>query len=283
MAEKAATKKLMDDAGYRLGAENQRQCRIFWRNFLKMRDVGIEKVLYYRTKEFGSYCKGNPKTSETSRVDTIKKWEARYRPHIEQLETRLLRLGKVSERLKAQGSCWNCARNEWAFPNEEESFKGLGLQAFSPDMVCAPYDNHLVSESGGNKSAFTFLLPKDDSSLLVCSIISVREGDFLCKCHTRYLRTNRQSGARLLKVTGTLNQMLVSKPGGSTNVRAHWESIYDDIGPESWASWRVSLKATKPMMLFEPLVREAAQQEQYVLHSAPEHAKRGFLKLYETD
>ncbi|KAJ6092187.1 hypothetical protein N7467_004156 [Penicillium canescens] len=30
MAEKAATKRFMEDAGYRLGAENQRQCRIFW-------------------------------------------------------------------------------------------------------------------------------------------------------------------------------------------------------------------------------------------------------------
>lgn len=59
-----------------------------------MREVGIEKVLYYRTKEFDSYCKGYPQTSETSLVDTIKKWEAQYRPHIEQLETRLLRLGK---------------------------------------------------------------------------------------------------------------------------------------------------------------------------------------------
>jgi hypothetical protein len=32
MAEKAATKKFMEDAGYGLGAENQRQYRIFWKN-----------------------------------------------------------------------------------------------------------------------------------------------------------------------------------------------------------------------------------------------------------
>lgn len=83
----------MEDAGYGLGAENQRQCRIFWKNLFEMREAGIDKVLYYRTKAFDSYCKAYPKTSEISLVDAIKKWETQYRPHIEQLETRVLRLG----------------------------------------------------------------------------------------------------------------------------------------------------------------------------------------------
>jgi hypothetical protein len=61
MARKAATKKVMEDVGYRLGAENQRQCRTFWKTLFKMREVGIDKVLFYRTKEFDSYCKGCPK------------------------------------------------------------------------------------------------------------------------------------------------------------------------------------------------------------------------------
>ena len=308
MAEKAATKKFMEDAGYRLGTENQRQCRIFWRNLSNMRDIGIEKVFYYRTKEFDSYCKGYPKTADICLLDTIKKWEARYRPYIEQLETRLLRLGKgdlarvsdldnpqVSERLKVQESCWNCARNEWAFPYEEESFKGLGLQTFSPDMLCAPYDSQLVSESGGDKSAFTFLLTKDDSSLLVCSIVPVREGDFLGVFSGKIRFSEARSATHGIRgpidnlwldysqVTGTLNQMLVSEPDGSANVRTHWELMYDDVGSESCASWRVSVKATKPIMPFEPFIREAAQQEQYVLHSSLEYAKRGFLKLCETD
>ncbi|KAL7649125.1 hypothetical protein ACMYSQ_012470 [Aspergillus niger] len=308
MAEKAATKRFMEDAGHRLGAENQRQYRIFWRNLLKMREAGIEKALYYRTKEFDSYCKGYPKTSETSLVDTIKKWEAQYGPHIEQLETRLLRLGKgdwarvsdldnpqVTERLKVPESCWNCTRNEWAFPNEEESYKGIGLQTFSPDMVCAPYDDQLVSETGGDKSAFIFLLPKDDSSLLVCSIVPVREGDFLGVFAGKIRFSESWSlthGIRgpvddlwldYSQVTGTLNQMLVSEPGGSANVRIHWELTYDDVDPENCAQWRVSVKATKFIMPFEPLVREAAQQEQYVWHSSPEHAKRGFLEICETD
>ncbi|KAJ5471915.1 hypothetical protein N7539_008484 [Penicillium diatomitis] len=192
MAEKAATKKFMEDAGYGLGAENQRQHRIFWKNLFKMREAGIDKVLYHRTKEFDSYCKGYPKTSEISLVDAIKRWETQYRPYIEQLETRVLRLGKgdlallsdldnpqVAERLKVHESSWNNAKNEWAFTSEEERFKRKGLQTFSTDVICAPLDNQLASESGGDKSAFTFLLPKDGSSLFACSIVPVREGDFL--------------------------------------------------------------------------------------------------------
>lgn len=94
MAEKAATKKFMEDTRYGLGSENQRQCRIFWKNLFQIREAGIDKVLYYRTKEFDSYCKGYPKTSEISLVDAMMKWEAQHRPHIEQLETRALKLAK---------------------------------------------------------------------------------------------------------------------------------------------------------------------------------------------
>lgn len=60
------------------------------------------------------------------------------------------------------------------------------------------------------------------------------------------------------QVTGMLNQMLVYDPGGSANVRIYWESIYNDVGLQNCASWRVSVKATKPITPFEPLVREAA-------------------------
>lgn len=94
MAEKAATKRFMEAAGYGIGAENQRQCRIFWKNLFQMREAGIDKVLYYRTKEFDSYCRGYPKTAKISLVDAVMPWETQYRPFIEQLETRVLRLGQ---------------------------------------------------------------------------------------------------------------------------------------------------------------------------------------------
>jgi hypothetical protein len=44
-----------------------------------------------------------------------------------------------------------------------------------------------------------------------------------------------------------------------------------------------SLKATKPIMPFNPLVRVAAQQEQYMLYSSPKNTKRGFLEPCQTD
>lgn len=77
--------------------------------------------------------------------------------------------------------------------------------------------------------------------------------------------------------------MLVSEPGGPTNVRLYGEVILDDIGTESCTSWRVSVKATKSIIPFEPLVRVAAHQAQYVLHSSSETAKRGFLEFCEAD
>ncbi|KAJ6041556.1 uncharacterized protein N7446_010562 [Penicillium canescens] len=308
MAEKAATKKFMEDAGYGLGAENQRQCRVFWKNLFEMREAGIDKVLYYRTKQFDSYCKGYPKTSEISLVDAIMKWETQHRPHIEQLETRALRLAKgdlmrlsdlehpqVVERLKVHESSWNNAKNERAFTREEESFNAKGLQAFSPEVLCAPYDYQLVSDSGADKSTFTSLLPKDGSSLFACSIVPVREGDFLgifagkIRFSENWSTTHGIRGPidslwlDYSQVTGTLNQMLVSEPGGPANVRLQWEVIHDDIGTDSCTSWRVSVKATKPIMPFDPFVRVAAQQEQYVLHLSSENAKRGFLGLCEAD
>ena len=308
MAEKAATKKFMEDAGYGLSAENQRQCRIFWKNLFEMREAGIDKALYYRTREFDSYCKGYPKSAEISLVEAIMKWETQHRPHIEQLETRALRLAKgdlmrlsdlenpqVVGRLKVHESSWNNAKSEWAFTSEQESFKEKGSRAFSPDIICTPYDSQVLSESGGDKSAFIFLLPKDDNSLFVCSIVPVSEGDFLGIFAGKIRFSEGLSATHSIRgpidnlwldysqVTGTLNQMLVSEPGGPANVRLQWEVIHDDIGTESCTTWRVSVKATKPIMSFDPLIRVAAQQEQYELHSSSDNARRGFLEPCEAD
>jgi hypothetical protein len=194
-----------------------------------------------------------------------------------------------------QESSWNNAKNEWALTGEEESFKEKGLQAFSPDVICASYGNQLVSESAGDKSAFTFLLPKDGSSLFVCSIVPVREGDFLGIFAGKIRFSGDLSATHGIRgpidhlwldysrVTGALNQMQVSEPGGPANVRFQWEVIQDDIGTKSCTTWRVSVTAITSIMPCEPLVRVAAQQEQYVLHSSSENAKRGFLKLCEAD
>ncbi|KAJ5559593.1 hypothetical protein N7513_001992 [Penicillium frequentans] len=304
MAEKAATKNFMAAAGYGLGAENQRQCRIFWKNLFQMREAGIDKVLYYRTKEFDSYCKGYPKTAEISLVDAIMSWETQYRPFIEQLETRVFRLGQgdlarlcdlesphVMERLEVSKSSWNNAGNEWAFIEEKESFKDKYLHALPAEVILESQNNQfLVSEFERDKSTFVFLVPQGSMALSVCSIVPVCEGDFLgiFAGNIRFSEEfNVKSGIcspidnlwlDYSQVTGTLNQMMVSEPGGPANVRLHWEVIHDDLGTDHCTSWRVSVRATKSIMPFDPLIRMAPRQEQYTLHLSPENAKRGFLE-----
>ncbi|KAJ6036016.1 hypothetical protein N7540_000295 [Penicillium herquei] len=309
MAEKAATKKFMEAAGYGLGAENQRQCRIFWKNLFQMREAGIDKVLYYRTKEFDSYCRGYPKTAEISLVDAIMSWETQYRPFIEQLETRVLRLGQgdlarlcdleipqVLERLEVPKSSWNNAGNEWAFTEEKERFKDKCLHALPTEILLESQNSQfLVSEFGRDKSPFVFLVPQDSMALSVCSIVPVCEGDFL-GIFAGSIRFSEEFNVKrgicspidnlwldYSQVTGALNQMTVSESGAPANVRLHWEVVHDELGTDHCTSWRVSARATKPILPFDPLIRKAPRQEQFTLHLSLEYAKRGFLERCKDD
>ncbi|KAJ6021264.1 hypothetical protein N7540_006768 [Penicillium herquei] len=309
MAEKAATKKFMEAAGYKLGAENQRQCRIFWKNLFQMREAGIDKVLYYRTKEFDSYCRSYPKTAEISLVDATMSWETQYRPFIEQLETRVLRLGQgdlarfcdletpqVIGRLEVPKSSWNNAGNEWAFAAEKESFTDKCLHAFPTELILESQNNQfLVSEFGRDKSPFVFIVPQDSMALSVCSIVPVCEGDFL-GIFAGSIRFSEEFNVKrgicspinnlwldYSQVTGTLNQMTVSESDAQANVRLHWEIIHDELGTDHCTSWRVSVRATKSILPFDPLIRKAPRQEQFTLHLSFEHAKRGFLERCKDD
>lgn len=76
------------------------------------------------------------------------------------------------------------------------------------------------------------------------------------------------------QVTGALNQMQVSEPGGHANVCISWAIFHDDTATEPRILWRVSVKATKNITPFGPIVRAAAQQEQYDLHLSPDNAKK---------
>lgn len=81
------------------------------------------------------------------------------------------------------------------------------------------------------------------------------------------------------QVTGTLNQVKVSEPGGPSNVRLEWEIVHDGLGTDHCTSWRVSVRATKRVKAFSPLIRMAPRQEQYTLHLSLKNARRGFLEL----
>lgn len=73
--------------------------------------------------------------------------------------------------------------------------------------------------------------------------------------------------------------MQVSEPGGKANVCLHWDVFCGVVEPQSDISWRVSVKATKQIMPFEPLILVAAQHGQYELHLSSENAERGFLEI----
>ena len=72
--------------------------------------------------------------------------------------------------------------------------------------------------------------------------------------------------------------MQVSKPNGDANVYLHWEAVNEQDEKGSCESWRVLVIASKAIMPFEPLVRAAPRNNQYILHQASGFAKRGFMK-----
>jgi hypothetical protein len=69
MAEKIATESFIREAGYGLSLANQRHCRLFWKRLFEMRKVGVRKLLLYRIKEFGCFCKNYPLDSGESLIN----------------------------------------------------------------------------------------------------------------------------------------------------------------------------------------------------------------------
>ncbi|OQE13978.1 hypothetical protein PENSTE_c040G06747 [Penicillium steckii] len=271
-AEKAATRKFMEDIGHSLGSENQRQYRIFWRNIYEMREAGVYKILLYRSKEFDSFCRSYSRTAEISLVNKILMWEEKYHlPHIEQLEMRILSLiagdlkrlsylndSYVRGLLKVPETSWNNAYNEWATIAEEEAFKLCAAESISADNLGIRHSDELVYEG--------------------IFAGAVRFSEELSITHGIPGPTGRL-WLDYSQVTGVLNQMQVSEPGGKANVRLHWEIFCGDVETQSDISWRASVKAIKQIMPFEPLIRMAAQHEQYGLHFSSENAERGFLEI----
>jgi hypothetical protein len=273
MAEKAATRKFMEDIGHSLGSENQRQYRIFWKNIYEMREAGVHEILLYRSKEFDSFCRSYSRTAEISLVNQILMWEKKYLPHIEQLETRILSLiagdlkrlsylndPQVRGLLKVPETSWNNAYNEWATIAEEEAFKQCAAETISADNLGIRHSDELVYEGGTDKSAFVTLLPKEDGPLSVSSIVPICKGDFLgifagaVRFSEELSITHGIPGptGRLWldysQVTGVLNQMQVSEPGGKANVCLHWDVFCGGVETQSDISWRVSVKAIKQIM-----------------------------------
>ena len=60
--------------------------------------------------------------------------------------------------------------------------------------------------------------------------------------------------------------MQVSKPDDDANIYLRWEAVNEqnEIGP--YESWRVLVIASKAIMPFQPFVRAAPRDEQYLLY-----------------
>jgi len=181
----------MQDAGYEMGAENQRQYQNLWRSLWEMRAAGLDRILFYRTNEFDSFCKSYPKRSETSLIDLMVAWEIQYLPHIEQLEMRVARLRRngdtkrkfylddplVTNQLGIKAAAWNNASNQRADSAERRLFLQDGTSFISEEKSATRLGP--ASAASKDKSVFISMLPGHDGSVSVCSIIPLNKGDYL--------------------------------------------------------------------------------------------------------
>ncbi|UNI15345.1 hypothetical protein JDV02_001885 [Purpureocillium takamizusanense] len=193
MAEKEATKDFMKNARIGLSPANQRRCRRFWKSLSDMREAGVENILFYRTKEFDSFCDNNNRGDGSGLVQIVLSWEKVYGPHLEHLaerakkEARGDRTGRlwlaqphVAKRLHVPEAFWNDARNVWGCAEEEERFASIPRQTnATADQLGGLLDIPAAAGGNRNKSIFVSLLPRDENFLSVHPIITIQEGDFL--------------------------------------------------------------------------------------------------------
>ena len=318
MAEKKATEIFMDNARIGLSPANQRRCRRFWKSLSDMREAGVENILFYRTKEFDSFCHNNNRGDGSGLVQTVLSWEKVYGPHLEHLAERAKkeaggdRTGRlwltqphVAERLHVPEASWNDARNVWSCIEEEERFASIPRQTkATADQLGGLLDIPAAAGGNRNKSIFVSLFSRGEEFLSVHPIITIQEGDFLgiFAGMIRYSKDfNPMYGIRGPAdklwldhscVTGLLNQMRVTQSHDQANVDLRWELVDD---PKSNArrelvddseskdcplTWRLSVRALRTIKPFEELVR-AANSVQCLRHRKPAHARLGFMRPSE--
>lgn len=302
-AEKDATKVFMDQAGMGTSRENQRQRRRMWKCLSDMRRAGVDNILLYRTREFDALCEQNPKHDNISLVERVLSWEKVYGPHITDLASRAMKEARrgptgelwlknkyVIERLDHMSkNAWNGAKDVWHSAEEKAAFHSTSdLTTVSSDRLGGMFNQETGAGMDRNKSIYVTLMPREQDFLSVCSIITIKEGDFL-GIFTGYFRYSEDFddvyGIRgpteklwldYSEVTGVLNQIRVAAPGENANVALQWELIGN--GSDSPCKWRVAARALSKIRPFESFVRVAHHEAQYLLHQTPACARRGFTK-----
>ncbi|KAF5127196.1 hypothetical protein E5D57_008124 [Metarhizium anisopliae] len=297
-AERKAAKELSTALGLRgFSPTSQQKYRRLWKNLANWRKAGVKMILFYRTTDFDNFCEkysGDTKTPLDKKVLSL---EGKYGPHIQQLEHRVMKEARgdmtgriwlqepfIMERIKVPEESWNNANNPWLSDAEESKYQS------SAGAFQAP-DSNQNGENGENsdQSVFITLIPRDEKLVYVCPIVTIHKGDYLgiFSGNIRYSDAfDKKRGVcgptkdlwlDYGQVTGVLNQMKVSPPYGTENVRLEWELIDISVGMQCHQAWRVAVRAIRTIKPFEELIRAARHEDQYLLHREPANAKNGFL------
>jgi hypothetical protein len=196
----------------------------------------------------------------------------------------------VADRLNVPEVEWNSAINRWSSSVEEIVFQSTGSYEPSSTPLGGFFDLQPKAVTTRNKSIFVTMQPKDDDFLMVCPIITVQEGDILgvfagevrysSDCNPVYGIPGPEENLWLdySMVTGALNFMKVSAPGGDSNVRLQWDLIDEHNEGKVHLMWRVSVIASRAIQPFEEFIRVAPHKVQYLLHQKRACARRGYTK-----
>jgi hypothetical protein len=133
--------------------------------------LALTESSFIARRKFDSFCRGYPKKSETSLVDLMVTRERQYRPHIEQLETRMTKLGKIDFKRVVY-------LDEPPLANATD--KSLFIQdqsrLISKAQLGTVSGHRKANEVDRDKSHLISILLAYNGSLSVCPIIPLSEG-----------------------------------------------------------------------------------------------------------
>jgi hypothetical protein len=304
--EKIATARFIEMVGIGTSDENQRRCRLWWKDLSDMQNAGVVCTLFYRNAGFNKYYKTflRRKLLPQDLIDTAVSWEKVYCSHIRQIELRALEQARgnysgrldllhtsVAEILSIPESNWNNGSNVWHSDDEEETWKlTSSCRAASTESTPNRLIQDAYIDSGTNKSFFMSIRPGINKLVSVFPLVPISAGDLLGIFSgkirfSEYCNVIQSIAGPILhlwldysQVTGTLNQMQVAQPGGSANVCLAWEGFNEDVESGPCKYWRVLVIAICKILPFEPLIRVASSEEQFALHQSLEYTMRGFLE-----
>lgn len=296
-AEKVAAKEFSTALGLGVSSPSQQKYRRLWKNLAKWRKSGVDMILFYRTTQFNNFCRDYPAEAKIPLDEMVLSLEKKYGRHIKHLEDRVMKVAQgdmtgriwlqeplITERIEVPEISWNNAHNPWLSDAEESKYQS------SPGAFQAP-DGNQNGENGENsdQSVFISLMPGHEKLVYVCPIVTIHKGDYLgiFSGNIRYSDAfDKERGVRgptdnlwldYSQVTGVLNQMKVSPPYGTENVRLEWELIDISIKIKRQQAWRVAVRALRTIKPFEDLIQVPHHGKQYLLHQESANARRGYL------